>query len=302
MLQLTTPLGYMMGMMLALILGETIGWRGVFYLTGTLGIVLAVVIFFGVRDVPRGQSEPELVEVEQLSTYRFDWQIVKGLFRKRTLLLLYTQGFFGVFPWNVIAFWFFRYLETERGYDSNAVLFTMSIAIVWMTLGYEIGGSAGDFLFRRTPRGRILVSTAGVILGALFLAVALSLPHEEQVLFAVVISAAAFFMPFASPNVVASVYDVTLPEVRSTALSVQYAIESAGAATSPFLAGLIADNSSLQSAILIICISAWGLGALFFAFTAKVIPADIDILREQLRQRADDEMAETAMMASLETL
>ena len=47
-------------MILALALRESIGWRGVFYITGTLGIVLAAVIFFGVREPKRGGSEPEM--------------------------------------------------------------------------------------------------------------------------------------------------------------------------------------------------------------------------------------------------
>jgi MFS family permease len=94
------------------------------------------------------------------------------------------------------------------------------------------------------------------------------------------------FIPFASANVVASVYDVTLPEVRSTALSIQYFIESAGAALAPWLAGLIADRSSLRGAILTICISAWALCAVFFVLAAYLIPADIETLRGQLRERA----------------
>lgn len=299
-LQLTQPLGYMMGMVLALILGQAIGWRGVFYITGTLGVLLAFVIFFGVREVPRGQSEPELADLEHIEAHPFDWQTVKKLFRKRSLLFLYVQGFFGVFPWNVITYWFFRYLETERDYDENAVLITMSIAILFMTLGYGAGGAAGDYMFKRTPRGRILVSLVGVIMGAIFLALALSLPNGQTVLFGVVVSAAAFFMPFASPNVIASVYDVTLPEVRSTALSVQYAIESAGAALAPFIAGIIATNATLGVAILVVSISAWILDALFFGFTARVIPADIDTLRSQLRQRAKNEKLEQSTDPTME--
>ena len=191
-LQLTAPLGYMMGMILALTLSNSIGWRGVFYITGTLGVLLAVVIFFGVREVPRGQSEPELAELEHMPSYRFDWKVVKDLFRKRSLLLLYAQGFFGVFPWNVIAYWFFRYLETERDYSDNAIMVTMSVAILCMTLGYEVGGAAGDYFFKKTQRGRILVSMVGVLMGALFLAVGVSLPIDQPVLFAIVISVAAF--------------------------------------------------------------------------------------------------------------
>ena len=56
-LQVAQPLGFLIGMVLALMVAPLIGgWRSVFYLTGTLGLVLAVVIFFGVRDVPRGRA------------------------------------------------------------------------------------------------------------------------------------------------------------------------------------------------------------------------------------------------------
>ena len=46
-IQIAGPLGYMLGLIVATYLGATLGWRGVFYLTGSLGIVLSVVIFFG---------------------------------------------------------------------------------------------------------------------------------------------------------------------------------------------------------------------------------------------------------------
>jgi MFS family permease len=113
-LQIAEPLGYMLGMILAMSLRDAIGWRGVFYLTGSLGILLSVVIFFGVRDVPRGRSEPELAGLEQIGAYRFSWEIARGLFRKRSLLLLFVQGFFGVFPWNVITYWFSQPINYPR--------------------------------------------------------------------------------------------------------------------------------------------------------------------------------------------
>lgn len=99
----------------------------------------------------------------------------------------------------------------------------------------------------------------------------------------------AIFIPFAAPNVVSTVHDVTLPEVRSTALSIQYLIESSGAALAPGIAGLIADQTSLKSAFLIICVSTWVLCFIFFLITARVIPNDIATLRQQIRERADYE-------------
>jgi hypothetical protein len=99
----------------------------------------------------------------------------------------------------------------------------------------------------------------------------------------------ALFIPFASANVIATVYDITLPEVRSTALAVQYFIENGGAALAPLIAGLIARSYSLQIAILAICISAWILGAIFLAITAYLVPHDVNILRNQMRERAEIE-------------
>jgi MFS family permease len=288
-LQLAQPLGYMAGLLVATLLSGVLGWRGVFYITGSLGIILAAVIFFGVKEAPRGQSEPELANLEQVGLYRFDKKIALGLFRKRSLLLLFVQGFVGVFPWNVITYWFFRYLETERNYDPDSVLLTMAPAILVLASGYFIGGAVGDFFFKRTPRGRMLVSMVAVLLGAIFLTITMNVPLENQTLFAVMLMVTAIFMPFASPNVISTVYDITLPEVRSTALAIQYFIENGGAALAPLLAGFIARGSSLGNAILMICVSAWILGAIFLAFTAYLVPHDINTLRGQLRERAEHE-------------
>jgi len=293
-LQLTAPLGYMLGMVLALLLGDVVGWRGVFYITGALGVLLAIVIFFGVREPPRGRSEPELADLKEIGNYRFDWKVARDLFRKRSLVLLFIQGFFGVFPWNVITYWFFRYLETERGYSSDAVLMTMVVAVAVLASGYFIGGAVGDFLFKRTLRGRLFVSTTGVLLGAVLIFITMNVPVDNRGLFLVMLSITALFIPFAAPNVISTVYDVTLPEVRSTALAIQLFIESAGAALAPLLAGLIAVRSSLKDAILIICVSAWVLCFIFFAVTAYLVPRDINTLRGQMRRRAEQEKAAQA--------
>ena len=302
-LQLTAPLGYLLGMVLALMFPESVqalmaslgihveAWRSVFILTGALGIILSVLIFFGVREAPRGKSEPELADLEKIGVYRFDWKIAKGLFRKRSLLLIFVQGFFGVFPWNVITFWFFTYLEKERGYSGTTLFLTMAAAVLVLAAGYPLGGALGDALFKRNPRGRLIVAGIGVLTGAVLLTITLAVPATDPGLFLLMLALTALFIPFAAPNVIATVYDITLPEVRSTALSIQYLIESAGAALAPLVAGVIADRSSLQDAILLICVSTWILCAIFFIFAARAVPSDIAVLREQMRERAEHEKA-----------
>jgi MFS family permease len=288
-LQLTQPLGYMIGLLAATFLGGILGWRNVFFITGSLGLVLAVVIFFGVKDAPRGQSEPEMAELEEVGVYKFDSKIALGLFRKRSLLLLFAQGFVGVFPWQVITYWFFRYLEVERNYDSQAVLTTLAPTILVLSAGYFVGGAIGDIIFKRNPRGRLLVAMFGVITGAILFFITLNIPIENQSFFLVMMMVTALFIPFSSANVISTVYDITLPEVRSTALAIQYFMENGGAALAPLIAGFIARSYSLHIAILTICVTAWALSAIILSFTAYLVPHDIKTLRDQMEERAEIE-------------
>ena len=287
-LQIALPLGYLVGLVLALLLAPAIGWRSIFYITGSLGILLSLLIFFTVKEAPRGQAEPECADLVDYDTFKFDWQVAKDLFKKRTLWLLFAQGFAGVFPWNVISFWFFAYLERERLYGDTEILTTMAPAVLMLAAGYFIGGTTGDAVFKRNKRGRLLVAMSAVLLGAIFLNYTLNVPVDQKTMFFLGLLGTALFIPFASPNVVSTVHDIPPPEVRSTALSIQYFIENGGAALAPLLAGYLSEQTgSLGTSILVICVSAWIIGAIFLAGAAYLIPKDIDTLRTEMQQRAD---------------
>ncbi len=286
-LQITNPIGYLLGMVLALLLGGAIGWRSVFYITGSLGVLLAIAIFFGVKDIPRGSGEEELRGVE-VSRYKFNWKAVGEIFQKRSLILIFAQGFIGSFPWNVITYYMFGYLATERGYDDTTQLMIMAPAVLVMALGYPLGGVLGDRLFKRTRRGRLIVSAAGIFLGAAFLWLTMNVPNSQVLLFSLLLFAAALFMPFASPNVLSTIYDVTLPEVRSSANAIQTFVESSGSALAPLLAGIIADRFSVGISILYICLITWGLCFLLILGAIALIPRDMDRFHEQLLKRAEE--------------
>jgi MFS family permease len=288
-LQLTQPLGYLVGMILALTLAPEIGWRRVFYLTGSLGIILAVMIYFWVEDVPRGQAEPAFEDIAELSRYRFTWAQAKEVLKRPTMWFIFLQGFTGVFPWNVITYWFFTYLAEERGYDEGSILFTMAPVILVLASGYFLGGALGDWLFKRTLKGRILASSFGVLMGAIFLFLAFQTPINARSAFFIFMILTAIFMPISSPNVISTVQDITAPEVRSTALAIEYFIENSGAALAPLLAGIIADASNLHNAILTICITAWLLCFAFYLGALFFVEKDILLLRLQMQKRAEHE-------------
>ncbi len=294
-LQLAQPVGYLLGMILALMVAPNLdgkffgmeGWRTIFVFTGLLGLGMSVLIYFGVQEVPRGQSETEFEGVAEMGQFRFNWESLKNALKKKTMWFIFLQGFAGMFPWNVITFFFFGYLMTERGYDNNSVLLTMAPVVLVLASGYFVGGALGDWLFRRTLKGRIIVSSAGVLMGAIFLFLALNTPVAEKTTFFILMCLTALFMPFSAPNVTSTVLDITLPEVRSSAQSVEFFIENSGAALAPTIAGAIAfATGSKETAILNICVTAWlicfflYLGALFF------VDKDIKSLHAQLSERA----------------
>jgi MFS family permease len=295
-LQLTSPIGYLIGMVMALFLGGVIGWRNVFIITGSLGIVMAVVMYFGLKEAPRGQSEPEMEGMEEITTHRFEWRKAVDVVKIRTMWMIFIQGFFGVIPWNVITYWFFVYLERERGYDSGAILITMAPAVVIMAIGYPVGGALGDWLFKKTKRGRIIIASIGVIMGALLLYLTMTVPlgDQYQTQFMIYLCLAAFFMPWPSANVLSTIYDITLPEIRSTANAVESMIENFGAAFAPLIAGIVADAFSLQLAIIYLCTGAWLLCFITFFLSMYFIPFDIDKLRNFMARRAKEDRDLTA--------
>ena len=284
-LQLTQPIGYLIGMVMALLLAGVIGWRSVFYITGSLGIVLSIVIFFFVKDVPRGSSEEELEGLES-NKFTFNWKTAANLFKKKSLIMIFLQGFFGVFPWNVITYYIFGYLQTERGYTSTTTLFIMAPAVLLMAAGYPVGGWLGDKLFKKSKRGRLIASEIGVICGMVGLFAAMNTSAEQTGLFAVLLCLTAFFMPFAGPNITSTMYDVTEPEVRSSADAINSLIGCAGAASAPLVAGAVADAFSVGTAILVLCCAAWLLCVIFMFAAIFLVPKDIETMHKQLEERA----------------
>jgi MFS family permease len=165
-------------------------------------------------------------------------------------------------------------------------MLTMVPAVLVLASGYFVGGYLGDSFFKRTPKGRMLVSMYGALIGAILIWITLSIPVHMPILFGVTLSLTALFMPMGSPNIVSSINDITLPEVRSTAFSIQYFIENIGAAIAPALAGYIATKISLGYAILIITVIARIIAAGFMGLAALHIPSDIKQLRDDMQMRA----------------
>jgi len=285
MLQFSIPLGYLLGLILALEFSPIYGWRIIYIFTGLIGLLLSILIYFGVKDVPRGFSEPDLTSFDQIQSTRLELPQIRQLFKIRSLRFLFLQGLIGVLPWQVITFWSFRYLEVERNYSPSTVSSIMIPAVLMIGAGYFFGGFIGDAIYKRTIRGRIIVSIISILLGAFFLSITLYQPLENVLSFRILLAITSFFIPLASPNIASSVYDIVLPEMRSTATSIQYFLGNLGSAFAPLLAGAISQTYSLKTALLVISLSAWTVTAAILALSLINFKNDWNTMHQELKER-----------------
>jgi MFS family permease len=282
-LKMTMPAGYLLGAVAASLLLPHVGWRGVFVVTGAGGIIVAALLLLLVRDVPRGASEPELAG-HGVPEVRFDRRVALGLLHNRTLVALYAQGFFAVFPANVLTWWFVRYLETERNYAPGQMLATIVLVVVALGIGYPVAGALSDRLFRWNPRGRFLAGSL-TLAGTLIVIAALRIPVAHPAVFAALLATGAFLIPFAGPSVAAAICDVTLPEVRSTSVAAQYFVETIGAAAAPAVAGVLAGFGGLGNAFVIVLSTAAACWAIPWLLAAAWYPRELERTRAVLRER-----------------
>ena len=152
-----------------------------FYITGSLGLVIAVLIYFGVKEMPRGQAEPEFENMAEMQTFKFSWAEAREIFKKKTMWFVFLQGFAGVFPWNVITFFFFAYLEKERGYDANSILFTMAPVILILAADISSAARSAILPSNAPTRDASLFPASGVLLGAIFMYLAITTPIEARI-------------------------------------------------------------------------------------------------------------------------
>lgn len=287
-LQLTAVMGGIVGMVLATVLRDTLGWRGVFYITGGLGIVWAVVMRLTMHDIPRGQAEPEQEGRSQVVTAKFSWATVGKLLRRPAFATLFVQQFIYVFPFNAINAWYFHYMETDGGLSTAQTTMVMGLFAVVVAVGTFVAGALGDWAFKRNARGRMLVSVGGMAMLTIFFTTALRLnPAANFGLFFILQSIGAFFWSFEWPNAVSTIQDIVEPEIRSTAHAVIGVAETLGSALAPLVAGVIAVGATLQKALLTITTAGWLAGIVLLVVVMIFLPREVHALRNLMKQRVE---------------
>ena len=158
------------------------GWRAIFFIFGSLGVVWAIAFTFFYRNRPeehKSVNQAELAQIRGLnpdgtvrapSTTRqpAPWKRIFGSPNMWFIALGYGCFFFGT---NFYLTWYPTYLREHRHLTLQALGMIGSFPLFAGMLGDVIGGSLTDLVFKRTGNARFarrIVAAPGFLLAGVF--------------------------------------------------------------------------------------------------------------------------------------
>ena len=228
--------GTILGSICAGWIADKWGWRYSFVIFGALGIVVAAVLTYFLREPRRGAADEQDAGVPVAPPVRLSVkETLRVIWKTPTVLTLFPAFICANFVFVVVMVWLPSLLAERLQLTSLAVVgltatLYMQIASV---LGAPASGWMADKLRQRTVRGRMIVQAAGILAAAPFVVV--SGLSTSYVTVAVALACWGFFKGVYDANIFASMYDVVRPEARGTAAGFMNAVGWIGGGGGPIV-------------------------------------------------------------------
>ncbi len=235
--------GTILGSWLGAWFAAQFGWRSGFYFFGVAGLVLALVLYFFLREPQRGQTELAAAPPSP------DLQLaLHDLFRTPTAiaLLLVFIGANGVA--GVFLFWTPMFLTEKFHFQLATAGLSGSVYIhLASACSVPLAGLVADRLARRLAGGRILAQSMGLLLGAGFIAL-VGLTNKVTVLILAMICF-GLCKGMYDAGIFAGLYDVVHPRSRAFAAGLMNTVGWAGGGLATLLTGWYADHGPHGNAV-----------------------------------------------------
>jgi MFS family permease len=241
--QTAVYVGIILSGLVAGYIGERYGWQNAFYLFGSLGIVLAFVIF---SRIPKDVTTASVVSQRPL--FAEIGETAGIIIRKPTVIML-TLGFGCMVFVNVgYLTWMPSFLVDKFGMSLTDAGFS---ALFYHHLGAFLGVLSGakiaDHYARTNPRSRLVVQALGLLLGAPFIYwISMS---DTQTMTYVALFLFGIFRGWYDSNIVASLYEVVSPNLRSSAYGLVLACAFLIGASAPYLLGVLKPTLGLTAGL-----------------------------------------------------
>lgn len=238
-------LGAMLGVALGGALVQHGGWRFTLLVTGTPGIVLALVFFVLMRRLDVHDRAPPPPASAPSGTRA----ILAAALAPRTLRWACLGAGFQLLPAAMIYAWLPTFLAREYALDGRAAGIGAAIFVLATGVGIFACGALADRMGRRVPGGRLWIPIAGSLLTFALLTPAFAWVAPGTAQLALLAASTLPLMSSVGP-VSAVVLDVAPAQARASAAAVLALVQNLfGLAGGPLIAGLLSDRVGLQAAL-----------------------------------------------------
>jgi MFS family permease len=234
------PVGFALSFALSGAIAPRLGWRGCFLLLGLGGLACAVFVL-RLQDPARRGERATAAGGPGLAAALRERPILAVLVAAATLLVYASASSQHTITW----------LVSERGFAySHAAFVSAGVILAAGLLGSLAIGGITDRAGRRSPAGRLLALAGVSALGIAAAAAFYTLPPASPAFFACWFLAQAWLLGWYG-SLVAAVVERAPAERRARVLGfLLLTINLLGVATGPYITGLVADRTSLTSALL----------------------------------------------------
>ena len=229
-------------------MGQYYGWRSSFYLFGSLGVLLGVLLLMVLREPERQQeTAPEAAHHINLKGGNV-LATVRELFGNPMVRILMAVFVGANFVAMIFLTWMPSFLYrkfnmslTMAGLSGTAYLQIASV------LGVLSGGFLADRLARRHRGGRMIAQAVGLMLGVPFIFLTgwtLSVP-----ILILGLIGFGYFKGFYDANIWASLHDVVRPERRASAVGFMNSIGWLGGGIAPVAIAAASERYGMSACI-----------------------------------------------------
>ena len=239
-------LGTAIGLAIAGVVGDILGWRAAFLIVGVPGSILAFAVW-RLREPARGESDTgeapsgELLDVAARRGFGELWPEIKASLRVPSLRALMIGSAISTSALSGFGFWATAFYERHSTLGTGGAATRVgAVILVGAVAGTVLGGRAADRARGREPGAPMrLAGVTQSISAVIFLPTFLPVPLWVRLPMQIV---AVAYVVAAFPALTSMISEVVPGKIRGIAFSVSGFLGALASAASPLLIGAIADR------------------------------------------------------------
>lgn len=217
--------GIVAGQVYAGVVGSTLGWPHIFYVSAIWTLASAFLVWLFVQEPVRGGKEKVLQDMLESGTHydrKLSWKgFLHAIWYNKSNSILMWQGFFSSVPWGIIFVFLNDYLSQERGFSVPDATYLVFMFGLGCAAGGVLGGYWGQ-LFIDWNRSYLPLFMAATTFLGIFPFIGLlngsfTNAHGVEAVFFSIMGGLIASLP--SVNVRPCIINVNPPETRGAALT-----------------------------------------------------------------------------------